>query len=141
MSREAIVQVARSWLGTPYHHKAKIKGVATDCGQILIAVYAEVGLIQDFDPGDYPGDWMMHRDEERYLKTVETYAKKVDRNPLPGDIALFKFGRCISHGAIVVDYPEVIHAYKPAGFVILDNIEANEDLKNRLVGYWSVLEN
>jgi cell wall-associated NlpC family hydrolase len=141
MNRETIVRVAKSWLGTPYHHRAKIKGVGTDCGQILIAVFAEAGLIKDFDPGNYPGDWMLHRDEERYLGTIETYAKRITRDPLPGDIALFKYGRCISHGAIVTDYPEIIHAYKPSGCVILDNIETNEDLGNRLVGYWSVLEN
>lgn len=141
MNRETIIQVAKSWLNTPYHHKARIKGIGTDCGQILIAVYSEAGLIEEFEPEDYPGDWMMHRSEERYLQTVETYATRVDRNPLPGDIALFKFGRCISHGAIVIEWPTIIHAYKPSGFVTLDDAENNQDLKDRLVGFWSVLEN
>ncbi|MGH6984585.1 MAG: hypothetical protein ACREEI_10205 [Stellaceae bacterium] len=39
---------------------------------------------------------------------------------LPADIALWRFGRCFSHGAIVVDWPVVIHAYLGRGCVLED---------------------
>lgn len=136
--RDDAVSVARSWLGTPYHHRARIKGVGTDCGMILIAVFSECGVIEDFDPGEYAQEWMMHRSEEKYLEAVERYATKVERDPLPGDIVLFKFGRCISHGAIVSEWPCIIHAYMQAGMVVEDNLDTNEALKNRLIGVWSV---
>ena len=136
--RDDVVSAARSWLGTPYHHRARVKGAGTDCGMILIAVFSEAGLIEDFDAGEYSPDWMMHRSQELYLQTVERYAKKVNREPQAGDIALFRFGRCISHGAIVTEWPEIIHAYRPAGCVTIDNAEANDDLKGRLVGFWTV---
>jgi hypothetical protein len=29
VTREAIVAAARSWLGTPYHHQASVKGVGS----------------------------------------------------------------------------------------------------------------
>lgn len=138
MSRSLVVAAARGWIGTPYHHRARLKNAGVDCGQILIAVYSEVGLIEEFDPESYPADWMMHKNQERYLKNIETYAKKVSREPRPGDIALFRFGRCISHGGIVTEWPSLVHAYKPAGMVIEENIETNFDLKNRFVGTWSV---
>jgi NlpC/P60 family putative phage cell wall peptidase len=136
--RDKVVAVARTWLGTPYHHAARVKGAGTDCGMSLIAIFAESGMIEDFTPDSYPQDWMNHRSQERYLSTVETYAAKVNRPALPGDIALFRFGRCISHGAIVTEWPRIIHAYKPAGCVVEDDAEANEDLKNRFVGIWSI---
>jgi cell wall-associated NlpC family hydrolase len=138
MIRANIVSIAKSWLGTPYHHRAKVKGVGVDCAQILIAVFSEASLIEDFDSDDYPQDWMMHRSEEKYLLNIEKHAKKVDE-PKPGDVALFKFGRCISHGAIIIEWPVIIHAYKPAGMVILDDVLANQSLGSRLVGFWSIV--
>lgn len=135
--RIKIIDAARSWIGTPYHHAAMVKGAGVDCGMILIAVYSEAGIIEKYTPEYYPSDWMMHRSEEKYLSNVERYAKKTE-SPQIGDIALFKFGRCISHGGIVSGEKKIIHAYKDARCVIEENLENNLTLKNRLVGYWSV---
>ena len=136
IQRARVVQAAREWLGTPYHHRGAIRGVGTDCGMSLIKVFAQAGVIQEFDPGPYPMDWMLHQGEERYLGIVERFAKPTDK-PKPGDIALFKFGRCISHGGIIVGWPEIVHAYKEAGCMVLDNVDANPRLKSHLVGFWS----
>ncbi len=114
--RAAVLAEARTWLGTPYHHRARIKCAGVDCAQILIAVYASVGLIDEFDPGYYPSDFMMHRDEERYLGFVLERAHEV-HEPLPGDIVLYKFGRCFSHAGIVIDWPQIIHSYRGLGVV------------------------
>ncbi len=38
--------------------------------------------------------------------------------PLAGDVAVFRFGRTFSHGAIVVEWPVVIHAYWAVGRVV-----------------------
>lgn len=59
--RRAVVAEALTWLRTPYHHAARIKGVGVDCAQFLIAVYAATGLIDDFTPDRYPPDWHLHR--------------------------------------------------------------------------------
>jgi NlpC/P60 family putative phage cell wall peptidase len=133
--RAAVVAEARSWLRTPYQHHARVKGAGVDCGQILIAVYADAGVVADFDPGEYPSDWMFHRDQERYLGFVTERCRPVE-TPKPGDIVLFKFGRCISHGGIVTAWPEIIHAYHGHG-VILDNVEQNPKLHSRLAGVYS----
>lgn len=108
--RKAVVAEAHTWLRTPYHHKAAIKGAGVDCAMILVEVYHACGLIPRIDVGDYPPDWMMHRDEERYLGWVKKYCCEVE-TAQPGDIALYRVGRCFSHGAIVVDWPTIIHAY------------------------------
>lgn len=66
--RARIVEEARSWLGTPYHHHAMVKGAGVDCAMLLVAVYGAVGLLPEgFDPRPYPQDWHLHRDCERYL--------------------------------------------------------------------------
>jgi hypothetical protein len=37
--RAAVVKEALTWLGTPYHHHARVKGVGVDCARLLCAVY------------------------------------------------------------------------------------------------------
>ena len=68
--RAAVVAAARGWLQTPFHHGACVRGVGVDCLQLLIGVYGGLGLIPAIDPGPYPWDWHMHKDEERYLNGV-----------------------------------------------------------------------
>jgi cell wall-associated NlpC family hydrolase len=119
IDREAIIKEAESWLCTPYHHHAAVKGAGVDCAQILIEVYSAIGLAEKVDVGYYPSDWMLHRSEERYLGWIEKYCHQVT-NPLMGDIVLFKFGRCFSHSGIVVDYPKIIHAQRDDGCCYAD---------------------
>lgn len=115
--RASLVAVSEGWLRTPFHHKARVKGAGVDCGNSLIAWYVEAGLVSDFDTGPYSADWMLHQSEERYLGFVERYLDRVDA-PLPGDVAVFKYGHCFSHGALVVEWPKIIHAYQPEGAVV-----------------------
>jgi cell wall-associated NlpC family hydrolase len=135
--RDLIVEETRSWLRTPYHHQGAIKGAGVDCAMILIKVFNNLGLMPDIDPRPYPPDWHLHRDEERYLGWVKEYSEKVEI-PLPGDIALFRFGKCISHGAIVIDYPIIIHAVRPERMVIMSDLSTSEALLERLDSFWSL---
>ena len=76
-----------------------------------MAVYSACGLIQPIDVDDYPPDWHMHRNEERYLNKVRSVATEIDMATVgPGDFVLFKVGRCYAHGAIVIEWPRIIHA-------------------------------
>lgn len=109
--RHAVIAEALSWAGTPYHANARVKGAGADCLTFLAGVYEACGVIPPVDIPHYPADWHMHRDEERYLGGVLRYCQEISGPPLPGDIALWRFGRCFSHGAIVLDWPRIIHAY------------------------------
>lgn len=134
--RAALVEAARGWIGTPYHHRARVKGAGVDCAQLLIGVYAEAGVIEAFDTGEYPMDWMMHREEERFLAWVERYLVEVE-TPSPGDVAIWRFGRTFSHGAIVTEWPEFIHAYRTAGCVCFGNNDQDVGLSARPVRFYS----
>jgi len=143
--REAIAAEARTWLGTPYHHHGRIRGVGVDCAQILAAVYGAAGVVQpDLPLGDYPAQWHLHRSDELYLQHLQ----QLGATPLPdgqapqlGDIGVWRFGRTFSHGGIVVDTagpaPLIVHAYLRRG-VILSRTD-DEPLAGRPVMYWSVL--
>lgn len=138
VTREQVVEEAKSWDGTPYLHQGFVKGVngGVDCCMINIGVFRDfAGAIPaEFDPRPYPMQWHLHRDEERYLNWFTKYAKRVD-TPRLADVALFKFGRTVSHSGIIVGKDIMIHAYRQAGRVIFDHVSGYED---RLHSYWSI---
>jgi NlpC/P60 family putative phage cell wall peptidase len=115
--RIAVAREALTWLGTAYHHHARIKGVGVDCVQLLCAVYEACGLVAPIATGTYATDWHLHRSEEIYASSCSRYAQRVDA-PRLGDVALYKFGRCFSHGGIVVDHDLVLHAYLGRGVIM-----------------------
>lgn len=133
-TREEVIKVAREWKGTPYHHAARVKGHGVDCGTLLIAVYSEVGVIEDFQPRKYSRQFHFHKDEEWYKSYVETWATQVEY-PRPGDVALFKVGRIYSHGAIVVDWPIVIHALAKEECVLEDDISRGALFRSPVLFY------
>ena len=134
--RAAVVAEAATWLHTPYHHHARIKGVGVDCAQLLLAVYPALGLANPADPGFYPVDWHMHHSQEIYMHCLQAAGAVRTSVPLPGDIALFKFGRCYSHGAIVVEGGLLVHAYLGRGVIV--SRASEEPLDGRLVLHWTL---
>jgi cell wall-associated NlpC family hydrolase len=140
--RAAVVAEARSWIGTPYHHAADIKNHGVDCAMLLVRVYADTALIENFDPRPYTRDWFLHRSEERYLGFLFDRAHEV-REPGLGDTVVFKIGRCFAHAGIVsrVDPLTIIHAFAPLRCVVEDVIHASAELAERLktakfASYW-----
>ena len=127
---QQIVAEARSWVGTPYHHAADIKGAGVDCGMLLVRVFVDVGRLAPFDPRPYSADWMLHRSDEIFLGHLVRAAKLVGA-PEPGDIALFRVGRCYSHGAIVtaLDPLTVVHADIGYGKVVEEVVSTNPALQ------------
>jgi cell wall-associated NlpC family hydrolase len=141
-ARAGVVKEARSWLRTPYHHAADVKGDGVDCAMLLVRVYCDLGLIESFDPRPYTRDWFLHRNEERYLGFLLARSHEV-RSPGLGDIVLFRVGRCFAHGGIVSDVEPltIIHAFSNVGRVTEDPIERNPELAARIktakfASYW-----
>ncbi len=121
-ARQAVVAAARSWLGTPYEHAACVKGHGVDCAFLVKAAFSEAGVIAPFDLDAYSAQWYLHHSDELYLAQVLDRAREIDEaSAQPGDVVLYQFGRCFSHGGIVVapGWPAIIHAFKQASSVTL----------------------
>jgi len=132
--RATVIAEAKTWLGTPYHLNAKVKGAGVDCGTLLIAVFSGAGLIPEVDLGTNFSDFHLHRSDEIYLGWILKFCRPVPVAQ-PGDIILYKFGRIISHGALVVDYPTIIHA--PAQGVMWGDA-TDEPMIKRQAGIFSL---
>ncbi len=156
-ARTAVINEARSWIGTPYLHQGRAKGIGVDCAMLLLEVFESAGLVPHLnlietvtDPATqiakYPPDWMLHRDEERYLEIVERFARKlpIGVQPQDGDIALYRWGRTVSHGGIIDHWPRIIHAYSRSNQVEYGEGDRGEiggmqpDGRPRLAGFWSL---
>ncbi len=119
--RQAVIAEALTWIGTPYHHEAEVKGEGVDCAKLLRAVYSSTGMIPDIKIPHYPPDWHMHRSDEKYLAYILDYTLPAQPPYLPGDVVTYRFGRCVSHAAIVIDWPKIIHSFREAGCVVVDS--------------------
>lgn len=119
VERAKVVKEARSWIGTPYHPHARLKGIGVDCAMLPAEVYEACGMIEHVDYGKYPINWHLHRSEERYLEVVLSHAKETDQ-PKMGDFILFKWGRCFAHGGIITQWPLMIHALNGVGVIEQD---------------------
>lgn len=136
--QDIIVAEALTWLDTPYHHLGDVKGFGVDCAMLLVRVFCDTGLVPPFDPRPYAPDWHLHRSEQKFLGYMEQYGHRVEGDPQPGDVPLFQYGRCVSHGGIVISVEQdvlMVHAD-----LIAEKVEIAEVRRwaDRHVGYWRV---
>jgi len=142
LEREAVVAEALTWCGTPYHHCADLKGIGVDCALILMRTYSNAGLVRFVDPRPYAPEWHLHRSEELYVGWLERMGARQVQAPALGDIVLFQFGRCFSHGSVVVDETEsiddtqVLHSYIGRGVTLTRLRE--DPLAGRARQFWSL---
>jgi cell wall-associated NlpC family hydrolase len=139
--RVAVVDEAKAWViaDTPYIPHGKLRGVGCDCATFILCVYRDLGLVEDVDPGAYSIQAHMHRplndDHARLLRqyedTILHYADEIpEAEAQPGDMVLFKVARAYAHGAIVVNWPWVIHSTIGQGVVFAD-VSTDPHLKDR----------
>ena len=133
--RAAVVSEARSCLRTPYLSHARIKGVGLDCATFLELVYATCNIFVAGELPDLSPQWFLHADREWYLEYLSKYATEfTDRLPQPGDIVCARHGRAYSHGAIVTEWPRVIHCFPPC--VMETNALYDPQYTGRLLKYF-----
>ena len=137
--RQAIVEEALTWVQTPWHHAECVKGAGVDCVGLLRGVYNAVGLthIQASEIPYYPPDIMLHKNAETVLDVIVKYAKEVEQ-PQMGDVVLWRFGHIFAHAGIIINWPMVVHAYKPSRMVLVGSAEQG-DLQKRERKFFSMI--
>ena len=113
-SRAAFIAEALSWIGTPFVNCGDIKGAggAVDCAMLLTRCAVDTGLLAPFDPRPYAPHWHVHQDRELFVEflTDRLGAREVAA-PRPGDVAVFRFHRTFSHGAVILNSTDMVHAW------------------------------
>jgi cell wall-associated NlpC family hydrolase len=108
--RAAVVNEAKSWVGTPYRGWSCVKHVGTDCGQLIYGVYRAVGLLPALTlPKDYSLQAAQHQASTEYMDLINTYFRPVaESEARPGDLVCYKIGLAMAHAAIIVAWPSYV---------------------------------
>jgi len=116
MNRAQVVAAVRGWIGTPYQHQQRLKGVAVDCAGLVIGVARELEIVSaDFDVTGY----LRVPDGQSLLAYCDQFMTRIPLSEaLPGDVVVVCFPRSRSrhaaHMGIFGDYPSgglsLIHA-------------------------------
>jgi NlpC/P60 family putative phage cell wall peptidase len=109
--REQIVAEARTWLGTPFHHQGRLRGVGVDCGGLILGVGKALGLM------DYAAAPVYGRrpngPEMRTLCDALLAARPCDERR-GGNILLFAFDVQDQHLAILTGEGTIVHVLAQA---------------------------
>jgi NlpC/P60 family putative phage cell wall peptidase len=93
-TRTHIVTLARSWLGTPYHHQASLKGVGTDCVGLVRGMWRELYGTEPEQLPAYTRDWAEAQARETLLEAARRHLVEVPHSQArPGDILIFRWRR------------------------------------------------
>ena len=133
-----IVTQARGWLGTPFHHQARLKKVGCDCLGLVVGVVDELGL------KDSTGTLLASYDEVTYSREpdgaylMQKLVGLLEEIPITekraGDLGLFNVRDNPQHVAIFTDYEGtigMIHCYAQARRVVEHRLD--DDWASRLV--------
>lgn len=130
MDNMRIVEAARSWIGTRFHHQGRVKKSESqdggvDCLGLLVGVADELRLklpdnrlLIEFDSTDYS-----HQpDTQRLILALSNVLDVVPKTDIrPGDIALLTIDNSPQHLAVLSNgsgQMNIIHAYAPARKVV-----------------------
>lgn len=116
----SIVRIARTWIGTPYHHQASCKGVGTDCLGLVRGVYRELYGMEPEVPPPYSADWAEASGRETLLEAASRhFVATADERMREGDVIAFRIRReaCAKHLAILTSTTTMIHAIETSGTV------------------------
>jgi len=136
-ARAAIVTEALSWIGTPFKNMSDVKGPngGIDCAMLQVRCYVDTGRIAPFDPRPYSPQWHLHKDHERYLEWIKDKLGGVEvETPRLGDCLVYLFGRVFSHGGILINSTQMVHAYTKSRLCHVSDL-CEEDLMWYVKGY------
>ncbi|WHZ36948.1 NlpC/P60 family protein [Sagittula sp. MA-2] len=119
----AVVETARSWIGTPYVHQASVRGAGCDCLGLLRGVWRDlIGPEPEVVP-PYTRDWSEPQGDERLWRAgLAHLLPKPIGQVAPGDVLLFRMreGAVAKHiGLQAATGPQAtfVHAYTGHGVI------------------------
>lgn len=118
VKRDEVIRYARTWIGTPFRDQADTRGSGVDCCMFLVRVFVDTGVMPQFDPRPYEPRFFLHKSDENYLygtkehPGIASFCREIqEKDAKPGDIVIYKHGRCFSHTGLILSDDLIIHAW------------------------------
>lgn len=118
---DAVIAAATAWLGTPYRHRAALKGVGCDCLGLLRGVWRDVTGEEAGPIPPYRADWRDLSSVDELEALAARYLSEVAETE-PGDVLLFRIGpaKVPRHCGILIAPNRFIHAQEKLGVIAAD---------------------
>ena len=110
---QRIIELARSWLGTPYHHRASTRGAGCDCIGLIRGLWRDLYGREPPEIGPYTGEWAEATGSEALLAAARQHlVEKPIAAAAPGDVLIFRLrhNSVAKHAGILVAADRMIHA-------------------------------
>lgn len=117
----SIITEALTWVGTPYRHQGRRKGVGCDCLGLLIGVWEAIYGEAPEEPGPYAPDWAEAGGVDSFLEAARRHCReKPPADMAAGDLILFRWRPHLSakHAAILISPDRFVHAYEGSAVVV-----------------------
>lgn len=140
---DLIVARARAWVGTPYRHQHRARGLAVDCVGLIVGVGIETGFLA-WDDAEFErwAGYSRTPNPTRMGAAIEHFLEPVMRAPLdppgPGSIAWMGWRRHLPmHLGILAEFNgrrTLIHAFEHRGQVVEHDFAG--EWPERVVSWW-----
>lgn len=125
ITRDQIIEEAKTWIGTPIQHQGRLKGVGVDCVGFVSGVFMALGC-----KVRYRHNYSKLPDGDELLSVLRDNLHEIEvRNIQKGDIVVFKgvYGRP-QHLAFIDGYPidgevSIIHSYWTVGKIVQHRLD------------------
>jgi cell wall-associated NlpC family hydrolase len=120
ITREQIVEEARSWIATPFEHQHRVKGRAVDCVGLLIGVARALRIVpSEFDFTGYS----RLPDGRSLIEQADMHMTRIARIAMqPGDAVAIAYDGDPQHFGLLTPYRHgglaIVHAASRYGCVI-----------------------
>jgi len=111
-----VIDAARGWLDTPFHHQGRLKGVGVDCIGLVVGVARELG-VEIYDEAGYgrqPQEGRLRAALDEHLQRAPALS--------PGRVVLMQWDVDPMHVGILASHPagglSLIHAYAKSRKVV-----------------------
>jgi cell wall-associated NlpC family hydrolase len=132
MMAERFAQAVRGYIGTPWVHQGRRKGLGVDCVGVVMCATQEVGIAMR-DVANYPTQtnrtWMLDELRQQCVQ-VELHAMQV------GDLLSFAWGANPWHIGVVTSVTplKVVHAWRQVDRVV--EMRLDNAWRRRICGVW-----
>lgn len=109
---------ALSWIGTPYVHRASVKGAGADCLGLVRGVWRAVKGAEPEAVPVYGPLWAEERGEELLLQALGRQLTPVDE-AAAGDVVVFRLrtNGAAKHAGVMTGAKAFVHAHERLGVV------------------------